>query len=141
MPPAGSEHTAFRCAFCYLNLDFMTITQREAHYEHHLTDDPATQHEGLFREVLAFCVTPLNCSPSGSRSAPIDLERLPDSSTFFKALSINQNDTRVPAKKKFRLIKETDAFWYPGLETTPPRSHVPGISNLWVGGLNDWTFP
>lgn len=37
----GSEDDALRCAFCFKVLDSLTVSQREAHYEHHFLNDIA----------------------------------------------------------------------------------------------------
>ncbi len=40
MPPE-SENDVLRCAFCFKVLATLTISQREAHYEHHFLNDTA----------------------------------------------------------------------------------------------------
>lgn len=116
------KSASFLCAFCSMELYSLSIGQREAHYDLHLNDDATEQHEGpiKFTTLWSSSLT----SSSGSRSVPIDIECIPESSTSLKALPINSSPNRPP--KKFRWGKQSDTFWYAGLDTPPPRNYVPG---------------
>jgi len=44
---------SLQCMFCLAQLDLLSISQREAHYEHHLINDIDTPSEGLWRTLPA----------------------------------------------------------------------------------------
>ncbi|KAF8969883.1 peptidase family C78-domain-containing protein [Flammula alnicola] len=119
MPPEG--HNAvdiefLQCAFCFLDLDSLSISQREAHYEDHFIND-------------------LGNGSEGSQIAPIVVEPVAEPPTSSKGRMNTSEIKRDRPKKKFQFVKETDVFWYPAQETPPPSSCTPGLINLLRKGL------
>ncbi|PPQ64011.1 hypothetical protein CVT24_009385 [Panaeolus cyanescens] len=87
------------CAFCNSELDFMTIQERENHYEAHFSEQ-AIEHAEASRSA-----TDNNASSS--------LQTATQSSTW--------------KTRKWPFPKETDVFWHPQMTEAPPKSCTPGL--------------
>ena len=105
MPPAVEDVVfvySLDCAFCFANLDIMSVSQREAHYEDHF-------------ESLAIGET----LPARDNPPSFPAKATPSS------LSIKDKlQTIWPGPK------ETDDFWYTKLTSAPPTSCTPGRVSL-----------
>jgi hypothetical protein len=90
------------CGFCSENLESLTLSQREDHYEAHF----------------------IAC---GSSTSGIDAEssRRNATATAQRGKKRFQPSVRRPWKKLVEKI-ENDAFWYPSLGVPPPRNYSPG---------------
>ncbi|CAA7267938.1 unnamed protein product [Cyclocybe aegerita] len=104
---------SLRCAFCSKDLDPLSISQREAHYELHFSND---------------------FGGSQTVSIKVDLNTEPPAppKKDFRA-AYTKNGT--PQKRCMLLAKETDVFWYPDQANLPPSSCTPGIIHLLRKGL------
>jgi hypothetical protein len=85
------------CAFCFANLDLMSVPQREIHYEDHFS---------------SMMVDARDNPPRPQSSA--------------KAIASSQN-VKSEGNKIWPPLKETDYFWYSAHTSTPPPSFTPGI--------------
>ncbi|PPQ74213.1 hypothetical protein CVT26_004504 [Gymnopilus dilepis] len=104
---------SLQCLFCLAQLDLLSISQREAHYEHHLINDwIETTNEDV-------------------RNSPRE--------TLSKPLAAPQRHSELPGtnvkKSGFPCKNERDDFWYPALNTPPPPSFTPGLIPLLQKGL------
>jgi len=93
------------CAFCFENIDMMSVPQRETHYEDHFSSMKIDSGMKFARDNDP----PRSSSSSANATASSPL-------------------TRVKNKVKIRpFLKETDGFWYAAHNSTPPTSFTPGI--------------
>ncbi|KAF8797859.1 hypothetical protein BYT27DRAFT_7236821 [Phlegmacium glaucopus] len=113
-PPQCSQDVVLvhsvECAFCFANLDMMSVPQRETHYEDHFS------------------------------SMTSDTENMPardnDPSRSSSSANATASSPWVKNKTKIRPFnKETDGFWYPSHASTPPTSFTPGLIPLIRRGL------
>lgn len=109
------EPGSLECAICFTNLEYMSISQREAHYEHHFGDDLA--------EVSV---------SAGSNSIAVDSSRAFKSPNTKKA---NSGSVVLGKSPKNWPFNECDVFWHTAQVTTPPSSHTPGLVQLLRKGL------
>lgn len=131
------EPEPLKCAICFTNLEYMSIYQREAHYEHHFGDDlaedsvseAAGNHLRLPRRQYSKKFI-------DSKSMPVAVDSVIDISQTFKSQNSKNADSTSPgssvqgtSSKKWP-FKECDVFWHTAQVTTPPSSHTPGMSKL-----------
>ncbi|PPQ78523.1 hypothetical protein CVT25_011795 [Psilocybe cyanescens] len=125
MPQFGSKQGTFddevefrsmSCAFCSLDLEKLSISQRQLHYDRHIND--------------------LDKQAEGSKSTPIVIDLIDES----RQQSEYRNITPDPLRKKksngaLPCMRETDPFWYVAQATPPPPSFTPGLIQLLRKGL------
>ncbi|KAF8906000.1 peptidase family C78-domain-containing protein [Gymnopilus junonius] len=105
-----SQSVSLECMFCFAELRWLSISQREAHYEHHFINDIDAPHEG--QRTASTLLVPLRKSgPDPNASKP-----------RFR-------------KSPFPCNKETDVFWHAAQSTPPPPSYTPGLVPLLRKGL------
>ncbi|KAH9484175.1 Zinc finger-containing ubiquitin peptidase 1 [Psilocybe cubensis] len=106
------EFQSVRCAICSMNLDALSISHRQLHYDKHLND--------LDKQV------------EGSSSMPIDVDSMSQSRKQYhnrKAISGPVKGKKKPSGP-FPCMKESDDFWYAAQANPPPPSFTPGIIPL-----------
>ncbi|KDR81438.1 hypothetical protein GALMADRAFT_239342 [Galerina marginata CBS 339.88] len=109
-----SSEAMMQCMFCTTDLDFLSVSEREAHYEHHLLND-------------------LDKPGEGSQTKPIILDSITDAS---KVLGYRSDASATSSKKiTFPCMNETDVFWYAAQDKPPPSSFTPGLVPFLRKGL------
>ncbi|KJA18602.1 hypothetical protein HYPSUDRAFT_144808 [Hypholoma sublateritium FD-334 SS-4] len=85
--------------------------------------------------LCAFCSAELCSLSIAQREAHYDLHLNDDSAELHEALPVKSSPNILP-KKKLRWGKQSDTFWYAGLDTPPPRNYVPaGLIHVLRKGL------
>jgi len=127
MPPRNDlESQTLDCAFCFKDLNFLTLSQREAHYERHFLNDTAQgfSPESMYIQSYhrsSHIVDPQPLS-SGSKTP-----KLPVASGSSKTIYVpSWNTANSGSKVNFWEPRETDYFWRPEQTTSPPKSFTPG---------------
>lgn len=134
MPQFGSKQGTFddevefrsmSCAFCSLDLEKLSISQRQLHYDRHI-NDLDKQTEGDYFSPLCRARLML-LTIIGSKSTPIVIDLIDES----RQQSEYRNITPGPLRKKksnraLPCMRETDPFWYAAQATPPPPSFTPG---------------
>src|SRR5260221_845455 len=125
MQEEGISIEPLSCAFCFKDLVFLTIPQREAHYEDHFSNDTVNNSEARSKSHTTFrnlelahfpCVVDSNGTVASASS----------SKSTYNALS--PKESKSP-NKMWSFLKETDVFWYPEQTTAaPPSNYTPGMS-------------
>ncbi|KAJ6606550.1 peptidase family C78-domain-containing protein [Mycena vulgaris] len=96
-----------QCQLCSANLDHLSVSQREQHYDKHFNDEPKA---------------PSSSKPFTSASSS---SKLPDSDSVPKCIW-----------KDWRHHKGQDQFWYPAQSSKPPSNFTPGLIPLLKTHLN-----
>jgi hypothetical protein len=104
-PPHSQNVGSIDCAFCFANLDSMSVPQREIHYEDHFRD--------------AETMPPRDNEPPQSSSSSVKATASPSS-------------VKNKAKLILPCLRETDDFWYPAHITAPAPSFTPGKVSLFI---------
>ncbi|KAF9052718.1 peptidase family C78-domain-containing protein [Panaeolus papilionaceus] len=97
---------SIKCAFCNCELDFMTLEERESHYEAHFCED---QNVGVSSSAAA--------GQHSSSRIETGMQSVPKAITW-------------QPRRKWPFPKETDVFWHPGMTDPPPKSCTPGLIPL-----------
>ncbi|KAF8078135.1 peptidase family C78-domain-containing protein [Lyophyllum atratum] len=113
---ADRNDATISCAFCSLDLEDLSLPQREMHCEQHLQDDL----QGTSLHIKGT----LSDRPLSS-----PLKKLKASTKRILGTTRKEKQTEIP--------KDDDIFWYEGLPTSPPRNYTPGLIPLLKKAL--WT--
>ncbi|KAJ7929281.1 peptidase family C78-domain-containing protein [Mycena leptocephala] len=100
--------SSIQCQLCSTNLDRLSVSQREQHYDKHFSDEPIASSSS-------------NKKPNGS-------EKPANSDSKSSPKKFNWKDWIVP--------KGQDTFWYPTQNSQPPSNHIPGLIPLLKTHLN-----
>lgn len=103
------------CGFCSENLESLTLSQREDHYEAH------------------FVASGCGSSADGVRGE--SSRRNASNTTAQRGKRRFQPNVREPWEKLVKKI-ENDVFWYPSLGSPPPRNYTPGLIPIIKQSLN-----
>lgn len=95
---------SIKCAFCNCELDFMTLEERESHYEAHFCEE---QNVGVSSSAAA--------GQHSSSRIETGMQSVPKAITW-------------QPRRKWPFPKETDVFWHPGMTGPPPKSCTPGTT-------------
>ncbi|KAF5386831.1 hypothetical protein D9615_001679 [Tricholomella constricta] len=96
------------CSFCSLNLDKLSLPQRQEHYEQHIEDDSQGLSSSLQRggaQIKGFSMKKITASP-------------------MKLLGTHGKE------KQTETTNDDDIFWYPALSISPPSNYTPGLIPL-----------
>ncbi|KAJ3572815.1 hypothetical protein NP233_g2834 [Leucocoprinus birnbaumii] len=104
------------CGFCSENLESLTLSQREDHYEAHFLET--------------------GCGTSaGSSLKPTSSQQNNPKITGQRWKKRSQPNARESWKKLVNKI-ENDVFWYPSIGGSPPRNYTPGLVPIIKRSLN-----
>ncbi|KAF7359376.1 hypothetical protein MSAN_01280200 [Mycena sanguinolenta] len=100
--------SSFQCHFCFINLEKLSVHQREQHYEKHLNDAPN--------------------APGPSNVKKTDKKSVKSEKSDSPSKNFNWKDWVGP--------KEKDKFWYPAQTSPPPQNFTPGLISVLKSHLN-----
>ncbi|KAG7086678.1 hypothetical protein E1B28_002617 [Marasmius oreades] len=103
-----------KCQICYTDIGSLSLSDKQAHYEHHLHDS------GVDASQIA--------TSSRVSTKPDTSQNINEDPQGFKKANKRRDKWKPPLFSN--LEKKQDVFWYPAMEEPPPDNFTPGIITL-----------
>jgi hypothetical protein len=113
------------CAFCFKDLGFLTIPERESHYEEHFLNDTINNYEARSKSYNTLRNVELAHFPCVVDTQDTVASASSSKTTYTNTLS--PKESKSP-NRMWNFPKEQDVFWYPEQTTAPPSNYTPGVS-------------